>query len=165
MDTGEPSDEDPKYGFKLAVSGETVYVGKRDGRLFQSLDTGDSWKDITSTLPLHFIRFKEIVFAGSTVYVATDNGALASQTGAHWRVITDDVAIDRLAVNGLTVYGAGKSGVYRLDVHDEWKQISPRVPGKVLSLVVDRDRLYVATERRGLFHISLEEDNYTVSHK
>ena len=29
VDTGEPSDEDPKYGFKLAVSGETVYVGKR----------------------------------------------------------------------------------------------------------------------------------------
>ena len=46
---------------------------------------------------------KEIVFAGSTVYVATDRGILGSQTGAHWRVITDDVVIDRLAVNGLTV--------------------------------------------------------------
>ena len=165
VDTGEPSAEDAKYGFKLAVSGETVYVGKRDGRLFQSLDGGDSWKDITPTLPLRFTSFKEIVFAGSTVYVATDRGILASQTGAHWRVITDDVAIDRLAVNGLTVYGAGESGVYRLDVQDTWKQISPRVPGKVLSLVVDRDRLYVATERRGLFHISLGEENYTVSHK
>ena len=165
VDTGEPSDEDPKYGFKLAVSGKTVYVGKRDGRLFQSLDSGDSWKDITSTLPLRFTDFKEIVFAGSTVYIAMDNGVLASQTGAHWRVITDDVAIDRLAVNGLTVYGAGESGVHRLDIHDKWKQISPRVPGKVLSLVVDRDRLYVATERRGLFHISLEAENYTVSHK
>ena len=108
VDTGEPSDADPKYGFKLAVSGETVYVGKRDGRLFQSLDSGDSWKDITPTLPRSFGRFKEIVFAGSTVYVATDNGVLASQTGAHWRVITDDVVIDRLAVNGLTVYGAGE---------------------------------------------------------
>ena len=165
VDTGEPSDEDPKYGFKLAVSGEIVYVGKRDGRLFQSLDSGDSWKDITPTLPLRFTGFKAIVFAGSTVYVATDNGVLASQTGAHWRVITDDVIIDRLAVNGLTVYGAGESGVYRLDIHDKWKQISSRVPGKVLSLVVDRDRLYVATERRGLFHISLEEDNYALSHQ
>ena len=165
VDTGEPSDADPKYGFKLAVSGETVYVGKRDGKLFQSLDSGDSWKDITPTLPLRFTDFKGIVFAGSTVYVATDRGVLASQTGAHWRVITDDVIVDRLAVNGLTVYGAGESGVYRLDVHDKWKQISPRVPGKVLSLVVDRDRLYVATERRGLFHISLEEKNYALSHK
>ena len=140
-------------------------MGNGDGKLFQSLDSGDSWKDITPTLPLRFTDFKAIVFAGSTVYVATDNGVLASQTGAHWRVITDDVVIDRLAVNGLTVYGAGERGVYRLDVHDEWKQISPRVPGKVLSLIVDRNRLYVATERRGLFHISLEEDNYALSHK
>ena len=165
VDTREPSDADTEYGFKLAVSGKTVYVGKRDGRLFQSLDSGDSWKDITPTLPLRFTGFKEIVFAGSTVYVATNNGVLASQTGAHWRVITDDVVVDRLAVNGLTVYGAGDSGVYRLDVHDTWKQISPRVPGKVLSLVVDRDKLYVATQRRGLFHISLEEENYARSHQ
>ena len=165
VDTGKPSAADPKYGFKLAVSGETVYVGKRDGKLLQSLDSGDSWKDITPTLPLRFTGFKEIVFAGSTVYVATDRGVLASQTGAHWRVITNDIVIDRLAVNGLTVYGAGESGVYRLDAQDTWKQISSRVPGKVLSLVVDRDRLYVATERRGLFHISLEEDNYALSHK
>ena len=114
VDTGEPSDEDPKYGFKLAVSGEMVYVGKRNGRLFQSLDSGDSWRDVTSSLPLSFTRFKAIIFAGSTVYVATNRGLLASQTGVHWRVITDDVVIDRLAVNGLTVYGAGESGVYRL---------------------------------------------------
>ena len=165
VDTGEQSDADLKYGFKLAVSAETVYIGKRDGRLFQSLDSGDSWKDITPTLPLRFTGFKEIVFAGATVYVATDNGVLASQTGAHWRVITDTVVVDRLAVSGLTVYGAGENGVYRLDAHDEWKQMAPRLPGKVLSLVVDRDRLYVATERRGLFHISLEEDNYALSHK
>ncbi|MCY4552548.1 MAG: hypothetical protein OXC79_02630 [Candidatus Poribacteria bacterium] len=42
-------------------------------------------------------------------------------------------------------------------VVSKWEQISPVVPGKVLSLVVDRNRLYVATERRGIFHISLEE--------
>jgi len=47
-------------------------------------------------------------------------------------------------------------------VVSKWEQISPVVPGKVLSLVVDRNRLYVATERRGIFHISLEENNYLV---
>ena len=165
VDTGETSAENAEYGFKLAVSGKTVYVGKRDGKLFQSLDGGDSWKDITPTLPLSFTDFTEILFAGSTVYIATDSGVLASQTGAHWRVITDEGVIDRFAVDGPTIYGAGDTGVYHLDMHGEWKQVSPAVPGKVLSLVVDRDRLYVATERRGMFHISLEEENYAVSHR
>ena len=165
VDTGDPSTTDTEYGFKLAVSGKTVYVGKRDGKLFQSLDGGDSWKDITSTLPLPFTDFTEILFAGSTVYVATDRGVLASQTGMHWRVITDEGVIERLVVDGPTIYGAGDNGVYRLEPEGEWKQVSPDVPGKVLSLVVDRDRLYVATERRGMFHISLRKERDVVSHK
>ena len=164
-DTGESSVEDRKYGFKLAVSGETIYVGKRDGKLFQSLDGGDSWKDITPTLPLRFTDFKEILFAGSTVYIATDRGVLASQTGAHWRVITDEGVIDRFAVEGATIYGAGDKGVYHLDMHGEWKQVSPVVPGKVLALVANRDRLYVATQRRGMFHISLAEAGDAVSRR
>ncbi len=165
VDTGTPLDETLDRGFKLAVSGDTVYVGKRDGKLFQSLDGGNSWKDITSTLPFLFTSCTEIVFAGSTVYVAMDRGVLASQTGAHWRVITDEVVIDRLAVDGTTIYGAGDTGVYHLDDRGEWKQIFPGVPGKVLSLVVHRDRLYVATERRGMFHISLAEEGDAVSRK
>ena len=164
MDTNEHHEGDLKCGFRLAVSGETVYVGKRNGRLFQSLDSGNSWKDITPNLPLRFTCFKEIVFVGSTVYVATDTGVLTSRTGGHWRTINDDLIIDRFAVDGTTVYGAGNTGVYRLNVHGKWKQISPMVPGKVLSLVVDRDRLYVATERRGMFHILLEENNYMVNY-
>ena len=164
VDTGEQLDGDLKCGFRLAVSGETVYVGTRDGKLFQSQDSGSSWKDITPNLPLPFTCFKGIVFASSTVYIATDAGVLASDTGVHWRVIANEVVIDRFAVDGARVYGAGDKGVYRLGVHGDWKQISPGVPGKVLSLVIDRDRLYVATERRGMFHIVLEEDNYLVNY-
>ena len=163
IDTGEQPDSELNSGFKLAVSAETVYVGKRDGRLFQSLDGGDSWRDVTASLPLHFTRFNEIVFVGATVYVATDEGVLSSQNGEYWRVITDKmdarIVIDRFAVDGTTVYGAADTGIYRLE--GEWQQISPEVPDKVISLVVSNDRLYIATEQRGLFHISLGEEEWT----
>ena len=155
------------YGFKLAVSGETVYVGKRDGNLFQSFDGGNSWRDITLILPLRFTHFKEIVFAGSTVYVATDTGVLASQNGEHWRVLTDGMGrrpvIERFAVDGTTVYGAGDADIYRLGNRGKWEQVSPSVPGKVISLAINNNRLYVAAARRGLFHISLDEKFHEVS--
>ncbi|RKU22528.1 hypothetical protein C6500_03235 [Candidatus Poribacteria bacterium] len=162
IDLDKQSSADLKKGFKLAVSGETIYVGKRNGRLFQSQDAGNSWRDITSILPLSFTYFKEVTFAGSTVYVATDTGVLSSQNGESWRVLTDAtgmrIAIDRFAVDGTTVYGAGDTGLYRLDTRGRWKQISPSVPDKVLSLVISNDRLYIATQQHGIFHRPLGEE-------
>ena len=147
---------------KLAVSGETVYVGKRDGKLFQSLDEGSSWRDVTPSLPLHFTRFNEITFVGSTVYVATDAGVLSSETGAHWRVLTGNMGtrpiIDRFAVVGTTIYGVSTIGAYRLDTGNQWKKIASEALGETVALAVINDKLYSAIEDRGIFHISLEEE-------
>ena len=147
--------------FALAVSGKTVYAGKRNGKLFQSFDSGDSWKDITSTLPMRFAYFKEIAFADSTICIATDTGVLISRTGEHWHVITDKnrmpTVIDRLAVDGTTIYGIGDSGAYRLDARSEWELLSAEVPDNILSLVISKDRLYVGTHNSGMFHISVKE--------
>ena len=187
IDTGEQPDSNLDNEFKLAVSAETVYVGKRDGRLFQSFDGGDNWRDLTSSLPLRFNHFKEIVFAGSTVYVATDKGVLGSQTGTHWHVITDKigmpVVIDKFTVNNTEILGIGDTGVYRLDDRGKWYQISPTVSDKtaslitsnnsstqvswefdppdtdrVVSLITNNDRLYVATYQLGIFQVSLEKE-------
>lgn len=162
IDLGKQPNADLQKGFKLAASKETVYVGKREGELFQSLDAGDTWKDITSNLPLRFTRFNEIVFAGSTAYVVTDTGILSSQNAENWRVLTDranqPVIIDRLAVAYTNIYGAGDTGIYRLDDGGKWVQISPSVPDKVTSLILNNNRLYIATQHRGMFHIPLEEE-------
>ncbi len=154
-----------RNGFKIAVSDETVYVGQRDGHLFQSLDGGKSWKDITSSLPLRFTRFKEVTFIGSAIYVTTDKGTLVSQTGEHWSVLTDSadrhLIIDRFTTDGTKVYGIGAAGVYHLDASGQWKQISSNVPDKILALVVSNNRLYSVTQERGMFHIPLETDSVT----
>ena len=171
----------------LAVSGETVYISSYSNRpygtLFHSLDGGDSWKDITATLPSgsarsldgedaskdsglllasQFTRFKEITFIGSSVCIATDTGVLTSHTGEHWRVITDKnrmpIVIEKFATDGTTLYGVSKNGAYRLDAAGDWKLISSEVPnGSIESLVISNNRLYIATHSDGIFHISLEE--------
>ena len=159
--------EESFEGFKLAVLGETVYVGKRDGRLFQSLDEGESWRDVTPTLPLRFTHFNDIVFVGPLVYVATDNGVMASQTGENWRVLTDGIGthivMDKFGVDGTTVYGAGDAGGYRLNTDMQWEQIFSEVPNAISDIVIANDKLYSVTnmvssgEEKGLFSISLEE--------
>ena len=164
IDTSEPSNDgnDGPKSLKLAASEETVYVGKRDGSLFQSFDSGSTWSDLTSNLPLRFERFNDIIFVGSTVYVATDAGVLTSEDGKHWDVITDTAGthtlIDQIAVDTTTVYGAGDEGVYRLNNREEWEKLSPEAPDSVKSLVIKDDRLYIVTKHRGMFYVPLEEE-------
>ena len=145
-----------------AVSGSIVYFGKPNGKLLQSPDGGNSWRDVTQGIPISFDHFKQIIFADSTVYVATDAGVLVSESGEYWRVVTDTSGmppvIDKCAVDGTTVYGAGGSGVYRMNSFGQWEQIGPSVPGKIRFLVINNNRLYVSTQQRGILHISLDED-------
>ena len=145
----------------MAAVGETLYVGKRGGALFQSVDAGDSWRDITPNLPLYFTHFKEIIFVGTTVYVATDEGVLTSQNGEHWRVLTDRMGtrpvIDRFAVDYTDVYGAGNTGVYRLNAHSKWEQVSPSVLRRIDSLVVSHNKHYIDLQQGGMSHIPLEK--------
>ena len=162
IDTSHMSDGNFRKGLKIAFSGETVYVGKRDGKLFQSLDGGNSWRDITPNLPLGFTCFNEIAFAATTVYVSTDAGVLSSQTGEHWSVLTNNVRaytiINRFAVEGTKVYGIGNAGVYHLDARRQWKQVASEVPDEINALAIANNKLYSATEDRGILHIALEEE-------
>ena len=142
---------------------KTFYANKPNAQLFQSVDGGDSWKDITSTLPISIVYFKEITFAGSTICIATDKGTLISQNGEYWRIITNETAIptiiNRVTADNTTIYGVGDSGAYRLDAHDKWELLSSEIPSEIHSFVTNNDRLYVGTRDQGMFHISLEENN------
>ena len=164
IDTGKHSDknDNPTTDLEIAVSEETVYVGKWDGHLFQSLDCGNTWKDVTSNLPLRFKRFNDIVFADSVVYLATDAGVLTSENGEHWYAMTDKsgthIIINQMTVAGTTVYGAGDAGAYRSDNGERWKQISPVIPSRITSLAINDGKLYIATKDRGMFYASLEEE-------
>ena len=147
--------ENMSRSFKLATSGERVCVGKRDRQLWQSLDGGDNWNDITSNLPLPIEHFNEMVFADSTAHIATDKGVFSSVDGVVWNTITDkageSVIIKSLAIAEDTVYGANDDGIYHLEQETgTWERIVPEIPDAITSLVVDEDTFYVGTEHRGV---------------
>ena len=145
---------------KLAASGNTVYVGKRDGHLVVSFDRGNNWLNLTPALPFPVKIFHDMVFVGSTVYVATDAGVAASSDGKQWRAITDaagtHLIMERLAVDGTNVYGVSKSGVYRSE-NNTWKEVVSEIPNSVNSLAVDGNVLYVGSQDNGMLHFNLDE--------
>ena len=160
-ETVELTSDIARKDLKLAVSGNTVYVGKRDGRLVVSFDRGTNWIDLTPALPFAVKVFKDIVVAGSTVSVATDAGIITSDEGKHWHAITDadgaNLIMEHLAVNGTTLYGVTKkTGAYRLE-SGTWEQIISEIPDSVTSLAVDGDTLYVGTEYNEMLHFNLEK--------
>ena len=148
-------------GFTLAVSGNTVYVGKRDGHLVASFDAGTNWLDLTPALPFPVKAFKTIVFVGSTVYVATDAGVAASDDGKQWRAITDaagtSLNMEQLTVDGDTLYGFIKdTGIYRLK-SGTWEQVISEMPDHVEGFAVGGNTLYVNTRDDNMFYFNLEK--------
>ena len=150
-----------KKDLKLAVKGNTIYAGKRDGHLVVSHDRGNNWIDLTSALPFRVKAFNDIVIVGETVFIATDVGVAASDRGNNWGVITDsegtNLVMEHLDVDGTTLYGVIKdTGIYRLD-NGTWNQIVSEIPEKMTSLAVDGNTLYVGTQNNGMLHFNLEE--------
>ncbi|MCY3740895.1 MAG: sigma-70 family RNA polymerase sigma factor [Candidatus Poribacteria bacterium] len=153
---------DTSKGLTLAASQNVVYVGKRDGSLFQSFDSGESWKEITADLPFRFAYFQEIIFAAATVYVVTDQGVMDSHDGINWHALTDTEGnrplIARIAVDGDQVYGVTNRGVYRIDAEtDTLIRISSKVPYKITAFAVDRGIFYIGTRHRGVLRLQLNQ--------
>lgn len=169
-DTGKFADEDidPQeffsaydLGFKLAVLRNTVYVGTRDKRLMQSLDEGDTWNDVTANLPFDVDSFKDIVFVGETVYVATNQGVAKSTNGVAWEAITDTqgetLVVDRFAVDESNLYGLSDQIVYQLSMKSgTWQQVAPKITHAVSTFEVDGNTVYVGTPGQGVFRFSLD---------
>ncbi len=145
-----------RKGFTLAASGNTVYAGKREGELFVSIDRGDTWTDVTENLAFLFGHFKEIHFAGSTVYVSTDMGVMRSLDGEAWEAVPDvdgnRQLMDQIVVDGVMVYGVCDSGIYEVDKQtNRWKQIIAELPHTATAFAVDGRTFYIGTKQNGVF--------------
>ena len=149
-------------GFTLAVSGSTVYAGKRDGELFLSIDGGDTWREITENPAFPFGHFKEILFADAAVYVSTDMGVMRSRGGEVWEVVTDidgnRLIMDRIAIDGVLVYGVCDSGIYEVDSQtNAWKRITAELPHTATAFAVEGRTFYIGTKQNGVFRFQRDD--------
>ena len=150
-----------RIGFKLAVSDDTVYVGKLDGHLMRSADEGANWLDVTDNLPFSVDHFKSVVFNGNFVYVATDKGVAVSGNGTEWLSLTDVegtlVIIERLVVDKNILYGESNQIIYELNQNTgKWKQITSEIPYPVICFDVDGNTIYVGTDGQGVIRYTME---------
>ena len=153
-------------GFRFAVSGDTVYVGKKEGQLMRSLDGGMTWTDVTGNLPYPIDHYKAIVFAGDYVYVATDKGVVMSTNGTDWHILTGakgkPLIITMFAVEGTTVYGEAGRRIYQVNNGmTMWERVIPKIHHSMARTVtcidVDGNTLYVGTRKRGVLRFSLDD--------
>lgn len=149
-------------GFTLAALGSTIYAGKREAELFLSFDNGDTWADVTENLAFPFGYFKEIRFAGKTVYVSTDMGVMHSRDGEAWEAGTDvdgnRLIMDRIVVDGVIVYGVCDSGIYEVDKQTHtWKQITAELPHTATALAVEGRTFYIGTQQNGVFRFQRDD--------
>ena len=153
---------------KLAVLGRTVYIWSMDGRLFRSVDEGDTWSDMSRHLPNWKEQFAlndyDLAFVGETIYVGTSDDVFRSTDGGEtWRSIAAGLPggyIEIQIVDGTTIYGTSSHGIFRL-AHgsDSWELIAPIQPiqHSIRSLAFDGTMFYAGTEAEGVFRLSLEE--------
>ena len=66
--------------------------------------------------------------------------------------------VSSLAVDDTTVYGVCNTGAYRVNSRGKWKKVSPEVPNGIRELVFANDKLYIITNRHGMFHILLKNE-------
>ena len=148
-------------GFRFAVSDNTIYVGKKEGQLMQSLDGGLTWTDVTGNLPDPIDHYKAIAFAGDFVYVATDKGVVMSTNGTDWFTLTDaegkPLIITMFGIEGTTVYGESKGCIYQVnDGMAMWTRVTPNIPYTITCMDVDGNTLYVGTRTKGVLRFPLD---------
>ena len=148
----------------LAVSGRTVYISSVRGKLFRSVDEGDTWTEVSQKLPNwgQEIGTYDLAFVGETIYAkAGSGGGRSTDGGETWTpIIVNGLPggyIDMQLVNSITLYGTSSHGIFRL-THgsDSWERIAP-TQRDIASLAYDGTTFYIGTNGEGVFRLSLNE--------
>ena len=169
-------------GFAVSA-GKTIYVAREDGKLFRSVDEGDTLEDITQRLPnwnllaqqdypfpiydLHFVD--EIIYAGTNFGVSRPTDADATPIydsyyhvsrstdgGETWESVVDGLPKGNLnlqLVYNTTLYGANADGIFRVRNGANSWQRIAPYRSDVVSLAFDGTTFFIATAKQGVFRL------------
>ena len=118
--------------------------------LFVSTDGGETWH-LRYSWPREAYGYPiEFMLMAQAFYLAFDNGIFRSEdTGKTWEAINDGLTaeIRSLVKIQKTLFAGTDTGLYRLSA-DSWERLKFPVPsiGRVRSVAVTKDRLYVVAE-------------------
>ena len=147
----------------LAVSGKTVYISAVRGKLFRSVDEGDTWTEVSQNLPNwdQEIGAYDLAFIGETIYAkAGSGGGRSTDGGETWTSIVAGLPggyIEIQIVDGTMLYGTSSHGIFRLTQgSDSWERIAP-MQHNIMSLAYDGTTFYIGANAEGIFRLSLDE--------
>ncbi len=150
-------------GVAMAVDGNTLYASFDDGHIFRSLDSGDTWHQLTSweggrERGAWTLEYKSsIAVKENAIYVATPyTGVFGSVNGGlKWNALTimEDapLLVLDLLLSQNTLYAATTKGVYRLTVGTTSFQPAGLNDISVNSLVASPTALYAGSWENGVY--------------
>jgi uncharacterized protein (TIGR03437 family) len=153
----------------LAASGGDLYVGTLGGGLFRSKDGGGQWAKIGTGLPPN-ANFQSVVINGGTMLAATFGDGIYRSTdgGLNWAAANtglNNFLVNRLFVNGATVFAGTDGGVFRsTDDGQSWAAANSGIAGRrVLSFGIVGGALYIGTEEGGVYRFNTNDASWTLS--
>jgi photosystem II stability/assembly factor-like uncharacterized protein len=170
------------------IDSNILYCGTSDGMVWNTLDGGLNWNQITNGIPNKYVSsikaspsFKNTVYVTFTGYKDNDNAShiyMSNVSGTIWNDISGD--LPSLAINDVLVYPNGKDNVifvatdggiyFTKNRGSNWERLGnnmPLIPVFDIEYDSNFDRIIGATFARGiqtfdLKQISLDQETSTI---
>jgi photosystem II stability/assembly factor-like uncharacterized protein len=149
----------------LWSNNNTLVAGTARGRLYQSLDSGDSWVGGKTALPPHGVL--DLAVAGTPALAGAERLLVGSWLGLYsspdrgqsWQALTPATGspnVEALLAAGGELFLGARTGLYRWEPEQRrWLLRPANLPSGIVSLAVDPQNvqhLYAGLVEDGLYH-------------
>jgi uncharacterized protein (TIGR03437 family) len=143
----------------FAAAGTKLFAGTTDGRVYASLNHGQSWNVFDRGLPKEPLR--DLVISGGAVFAATESGIFFSNDdGQNWQSFNlglTDTRITALVRRGTSLFASTEGGsIFRLEANvQNWSEANTGLGNKFTNAIaLSSNNLFVGSLGSGVFRSS-----------